>query len=277
MFSVRFLWFLVALALAFTALVARGYWNAMRDPIVRHANVHVADWPENAKPVKILLLSDIHISGPDMPPARVARIAGRLNNLKPDLIAIAGDLVSEKRLATQIYTVPEIIAPLKQFRAPLGVVVAMGNHDHWFAEDAFRNQIPQAGLTLLANQAVKRGPLVIGGVDDDFSGHADIEQTFAAMNRLDGPQIVLSHSPDIVPRLPRRVAVVLAGHTHCGQALLPISRAPIADVSRYGPRFRCGAIVDRGQRVIVAAGLGTSGIWLRYNAPPDVWLITLGP
>ncbi len=258
-------------------IIGRGYWNATRDPVVRTATVHITDWPKNAPPILALLVSDIHISGPDMSPARVGRIAGQLNALKPDIFLIAGDLGSAKKLATHFYTTPEIVASLKAFHAPLGTVVVMGNHDHWFDEVGYPHALRQAGLMLVQNGAIKRGPLVIGGVDDDFTNHANLAQIYAAMDRLSGPRIILTHSPDIVPHLPAPVAAVFAGHTHCGQIVRPFSSRSVSSVSRYGDRFRCGDIVDKAQRLFVSAGLGTSLIWLRYGAPPDVWLVTLGP
>lgn len=258
-------------------LLGWGYWNATRDPIVHTASVHIRDWPKGAPPIRALLISDIHVAGPDMPPARVVRIAQQLNALNPDIVLIAGDLVSEKTLATRIYTSAEVVAPLKTFTAPLGVVIAMGNHDYWFDDAGLAAEISKVGLTLLRNEAVKRGPLVIGGVDDDFTHHADLARTYTAMDRLPGPQIMITHSPDIIPRLTAPVAAVFAGHTHCGQILRPWSGKPVSSVTRYGDRFQCGDIYDKGQRVFVTAGLGTSVVWLRYGAMPDAWLVTLGP
>lgn len=273
----RWLRWLLLLALVGAALLARGYWNATRDPVIRTAAVTVADWPAGQPRIKILLLSDTHVAGPDMPPARLARIVGDLNRLKPDLVLIAGDLVSEKRSATHIYTAAEVVAPLGRLRAPLGVIVAPGNHDHWFRPDALRGELEKRGIRVLQNQAVKLGPLVVGGVDDDYSDHDDVPATIAAMGRLGpGVPLLLTHSPDIVPDLPRPVAVVFAGHTHCGQIRFPFIGA-LTYVSRYGDRFACGDIDDRGQRVFVGAGLGTSLLPLRFNTPPDAWLVTLGP
>jgi predicted MPP superfamily phosphohydrolase len=268
---------LLLLVLAGAALLAKGYWNATRDPVIRTATVKVAGWPAGQGPLKILLLSDIHVAGPDMPPARLVRLVGDLNRLKPDLVLIAGDLVSERRGATHIYTPAEVVAPLGGLRAPLGVVVAPGNHDHWFRPDALRGELEKRGLRVLQNEAVKLGPLVVGGVDDDYSGHDDIPATLAAMDRLGpGVPLLLTHSPDIVPSLPRPVAAVFAGHTHCGQIRFPFVGA-LTYVSRYGDRFACGDIDDRGQRVFVGAGLGTSLLPLRFNTPPDAWLVTLTP
>jgi uncharacterized protein len=86
----------------------------------------------------------------------------------------------------------------------------------------------------------------------------------------------VTHSPDVVPDLPLPVTAVFAGHTHCGQIAFPYFGA-ITYVSRYGDRFACGDINDKGQRVFVGAGLGTSILPLRYGAPPDAWLVTLKP
>lgn len=270
----RWLFFALMLALA---ILAKGYWNATRDPVIRSAVVEVANWPQGKPPIKVLLLSDIHVAGPDMPPERLERLVGKFNILKPDLTLIAGDLVSEKRLATHIYAPKEVVAPLASLKAPLGVIIAPGNHDHWFNQDALRAELQAVGLTVLQNEAAARGPIVIGGVDDDFSGHDDVGATYAEMAKLPAaPRILLTHSPDIVPDLPSPVAAVFAGHTHCGQIRLPLIGA-ISYVSRFGDRFACGNINDNGQRVFVGAGLGTSIVPLRYGAAPDVWLVTLKP
>lgn len=268
---------LLLLVIVGAALLAKGCWNATRNPLIRTATVEVDGWPAGQAPLKILLLSDIHVAGPDMPPARLVRIVGDLNRLKPDLVLIAGDLVSERRAATHIYTPAEVVAPLGGLRAPLGVVAAPGNHDHWFRPDALRGELEKRGLRVLQNEAVKLGPLVVGGIDDDYSGHDDVPATFAAMDRLGaGVPLLLTHSPDIVPDLPRPVAAVFAGHTHCGQIRFPFVGA-LTYVSRYGDRFACGDIDYRGQRVFVGAGLGTSLLPLRFNTPPDAWLVTLTP
>jgi uncharacterized protein len=273
----RWLRWLLLLALVGAALLANGYWNATRDPVVRTAAIEVADWPAGQPPLRMLLLSDIHVAGPDMPPERLERIVGDLNRLKPDLMLIAGDLVSEKGVTTHIYKPSEVVAPLEGLRAPLGVVVVPGNHDHAFEPDGLRGELEKRGLRVLQNEAVKLGPLVLGGVDDDHSGHADVPATLAAMDRLGpGVPLILAHSPDIVPAVTRPVAAILAGHTHCGQIRFPIIGA-LTYASRYGDRFACGAIRDGGQRVFVGAGLGTSLLPLRFNTPPDVWLIRIGP
>ena len=212
-----------------------------------------------------------------MPPERVRHIVAELNKLKPDLVLIAGDLVSEKGVATHIYNAEEIIAPLSGLKSRLGTVVALGNHDHWFKSAPLETELKRYNIAVVKNNAIERGPLVLGVIDDIHIGLHDIPATFAAMDRLPSkPRIVLAHSPDVVPEMPSAVAAVFAGHTHCGQVVFPFFGA-LTYVSDYGDRFACGAIDDNGQRVFVTAGLGTSVLPLRYGAMPDAWLVTLTP
>jgi predicted MPP superfamily phosphohydrolase len=69
---------------------------------------------------------------------------------------------------------------------------------------------------------------------------------------------------------------MLAGHTHCSQIRLPLVGA-LSTMSRYGDRYACGLIRERGKTLIVGAGLGTSLLPLRIGAPPEMWLVELRP
>lgn len=142
-----------------------------------------------------------------------------------------------------------------------------------------------AGVRILNNEAMLAGPLIIGGVDDDFTRHANVTGTLTAMDKLSvankGARILLSHSPDIAPQVPIKgklgdAALILAGHTHCGQISLPFIGA-VSYASRYGDRYACGIIRENGKTIVVGAGLGTSILPLRLGAVPDMWLLTLGP
>lgn len=269
---------LVLLALAMViAAGAKAWHDTMRAPVVERLVVESAALPYGAPPVTIALLADIYVAGPDMPPSRLADIVAQVNALQPDIVAIAGDLVSEKRTATQVYTAAEVIAPLGQLSAPMGVVVVPGNHDHWFDWEELARELgryPQ--MTVLRNQAAQRGPLVIGGVDDDFTDKADLRATLAAMQGLDGALIMLSHSPDIFPQVPVYVDLVLAGHTHCGQIAWPWGGAP-ATMSDYGNRYACGVTRQHGKVLVTSAGLGTSLLPVRLFTHPEIWLIEIRP
>jgi len=90
----------------------------------------------------------------------------------------------------------------------------------------------------------------------------------------DAPVIVLSHDPDLFPRIPERVALTLAGHLHGGQVAIPLLRRPLMP-SRYGERYARGHIVEHGRHLLVTSGVGTSGLPIRFLAPPEVYVLTL--
>src|SRR5688500_1944647 len=144
---------LALLALLFVALAAKAWRDTMGDPVVLRATVTLPQLPPGTPPIRFALLSDVHVAGPDMPPERLARIVARVNALEPDLVLIAGDLVSEKRFATHIYTPAEIVAPLGKLEARLGVVAVPGNHDHWFDMPGLAAELRKHGITVLANAA----------------------------------------------------------------------------------------------------------------------------
>ncbi len=268
---------IVGLYLMAMALLGFSYWEATGDPTVRRADVALADWPKGAPPVTVLLVSDTHVGGPDMPPARLARIVDRLNALRPDLVLLSGDYISHKPLTSRVYTPAQTVAPLARFRAPLGIVAVLGNHDHGEGGRRFTEALTRLGIPTLTNAAVRRGALIIAAADDGFSSHADLPRPQQAMAALGaGPRILLTHAPDIARRLPFKVYAVLAGHTHCGQVVLPF----YGSIARDNDRFRwlpCGRIDLKGTPLFVGAGLGTSGLPLRFGARPDVWLIRFGP
>jgi predicted MPP superfamily phosphohydrolase len=268
--------FLLLLILLAAALAGFGYWGATRDPVVREAAIGLPDWPEGEPPLRVLLLSDVHVGAPDLTPERLARIVGEANALAPDIVLIAGDFISDKNLSTRLYSYPEALAPLAGLRPRLATIAVLGNHDHWRDADAARAGLAALGVTVLDNTAIEVGPLAIGGLDDPFTGHADLGATVAALRGLPGAKLVLSHSPDPFPDLPADVSLMMAGHTHCGQVSLPLI-GPLKTMSAYGKRYACGRIDEAGKTLIVTAGLGTSGVPVRIGAPPDMWLLTLGP
>lgn len=268
----------IALGLLVTAalLAAKAWRDTMADPAVRRAEVTLPGLAAANGRLTLLVMSDMHVAGPDMPPARLARIVAQVNALGPDLVLLTGDLISDRRLAMRHYTLAEAIAPLAGLRPRLGTVAVLGNHDHWRNAAAARAELARAGATVLNNEAARIGPLTIGGIDDDFSHHADVPATVAAMRRLGPPYVAIGHSPDPFPNLPADVTLMLAGHTHCGQLRLPLIGAP-AHMSRYGKRYACGRIDENGHTLFVTAGLGTSVLPFRFGVKPDVWLVTVRP
>jgi len=256
------------------AVLAHGYAEAIRMPVVRRASLAMPGWPAGAPPMRVVLISDLHVVGPDTPPGRLAMVVDRINALRPDLVLIAGDFLSYRDIATTHYSPAQSVAPLARLRAPLGVVAVLGNHDYDVrGKTILPPYLGPVGVTLLRNQAVRRGALTIAGGDDFHPGQFIPSDIDKAADKLAGPRVLLTHSADPAVPLGTRYPVVLAGHTHCGQIVLPFFGAE-APGSAYGERYRC-ALIQRGGRVfVITGGIGTSVVPFRWAAPPDLWLLT---
>ncbi len=254
-------------------LVAKAWYDTMRDPVVQRLVIESEGLLAGSEPVTIAFLTDIHVAGPDMPPSRLERIVAQVNALEPDLVAITGDLVSEKRTATHIYSAEEIVTPLGGLEATHGVVVVPGNHDHWYDWPALSAELAKhPGITVLENAAAQMGPFAVAGLDDDFTGKANLEATANAMQPLTGAQIWLSHSPDVFPSVPVSADLILAGHTHCGQIAYPWGGSP-ATMSDYGQTYACGVKELHGKTLVTGAGLGTSLLPVRLFTQPEIWVV----
>jgi predicted MPP superfamily phosphohydrolase len=88
--------------------------------------------------------------------------------------------------------------------------------------------------------------------------------------------IVVTHTPTTLINLPQSIQLAMAGHTHCGQVVLPVIGRPKLPF-RSGSRQACGVIRDGQRTNIITAGLGVSNLPFRLGAPPDFWVITVVP
>lgn len=269
-------WVRTAIALGLISgamLAAKAWYDTMRDPVIQRLSVESKHLPAGSPPVTIALVADIHMAGPDMTPARVERIVEQTNALGADLIVIAGDLVSEKMIATKHYSAEEIVAPLARLTAPLGVVFVPGNHDHWFGWEALASELDrQTDIIVLQNEAVQLGPIALAGLDDEFTDNHDIEATRDAMLPLTGAQVWLSHTPDVFPSIPVSADLALVGHTHCAQLGYPWGGSPVS-MSKYGEKYMCGVVRENEKTMVISAGLGTSALPMRLFTQPELWLI----
>jgi predicted MPP superfamily phosphohydrolase len=263
---------LIAVMAILGIVALSGLHEARSMPVVHRATIRLPHWPAGRKPVTVALIADIHMASATMDEARLARVVDRIAALHPDLAIYAGDFIEGRGEAEAAAALPILARQLGRLRPPLGSVAVLGNHDHWTDPKAVAATLAKAGITVLVNNAVERGPLALGGADDPATDHADIGRTAAAMRRRPGARVMIAHSPDIAPKLPADVSLLLAGHTHCGQVVLPLIGPPI-DVANA--RYRCGMIRDSGHLTIVTGGLGTSDVPIRIGAPPDIWLIRL--
>ncbi len=244
-----------------------GVHNALSDPIKRTADIQLAALPKQSKPVRIALLSDVHVGNFVMTRDRLGHIVSEVNASHPDIVLLAGDFViGESPAGTSARALD--LAPLTNLRARNGVFAVLGNHDHWTDAAIIRSTLRKAGVVVLGNEAVRVGALAIVGIDDRFSHHDDIARSMRQAEKIGGVPIALTHSPSLSSDLPRSVPLLLAGHTHCGQMFWR---------RYYNSALICGILKERSHTVVVTGGIGSGAVPLRYGAPPDWWLLEVRP
>jgi predicted MPP superfamily phosphohydrolase len=254
--------------------------------------LEVAEWPlvtpkwPYQRPLRIVILADIHACEPWMPAGRIRRIVEEANALGGDLILLLGDFVAGPRLFETAPVPPqEWSEALARLAAPLGVHAVLGNHDWWTNVDEVREALTAAGVEIYQNRARRfsaRVPFWLAGTDSmiahpmgggRFLGLNDLPGTLAQITD-EAPAILMAHEPDLFTKVPDRFAVTLCGHTHGGQVCLPLLGRPIVP-SSYGQRFAYGHIREEGRDLIVSGGLGCSIMPVRLGVPRFITLVTL--
>jgi uncharacterized protein len=268
----------------------RAFWGEPQEFTVRRFDVQSPRWPASAPPMRIALLSDIHVDGFHMSPARVRRIAARVAALEPDIVVLAGDYVGghgirsgpefgarAQRSARENALDDEGLRALGAFTAPLGVYAVMGNHDCWWDCARVREIITGAGVTFLENRAVevRRGDTSfwIAGAEDGLTQEPDFAHALAAVPQ-GAPVIIAVHNPGLFDWNGNTAFLQLSGHSHAGQVRFPLIGAPVR-MSRYTEETAAGGMI-RGDRILmVTHGVGEVGLPVRFGAPPEVMLITV--
>jgi hypothetical protein len=262
---------LTVLAAVAAALLLFGLASAVQDPIVPRYTVAV---PGLKAPVRVVQLSDVHASRFDMPVARLQRIVAQANALHPDLIVLTGDFISGYPPSWTAAEARMALAPLAGLSAPRGVVAVLGNHD---SRAMTRAALAGTGIRLLVGETFDTGPLVIAGADDLIAGNLAVLGLRRAVSYVPPgkPVVAISHEPEFLQWLPKRVPLLIAGHTHGGQIVLPLlgtlPHNPFVDTHLRG------LYVEHRQTLLVSSGLGTSVLPLRIGVPPEIALITLVP
>lgn len=269
----------LAAGLLGAAAVAAWAWYEPRRLVVCRTTIALPNWPEALRGTRVAVIADLHAGAPAVDARRVAAVVARTLRERPDLVALLGDYVDrDVALATPV--APEAVArALAALRGPLGTFAVLGNHDRGTDGKRVRQALDREGITVLENRAVEvRGaaaPLWVAGLADAARRRPSLDATLRAVPPH-AAVLLLAHRPDVFPRVPARVALTLAGHTHGGQVNLPWLRARVIP-SRYGDRYDRGHKVEGGRHLFVSSGIGTSSIPLRLGRPPEVVILELQP
>lgn len=257
------------------------FWGFFVEPnrlVLRQETIAIDGWPRELDGLRIAVLSDIHAGGSFIDEDKLRSIVERTNQLQPEMIVILGDYIAGDGRRHPLKMSPEVFATiLKDFNAPLGVYSVLGNHDWWFDGGRVRRALEQNGMKVLDNEVLSvetRGtPLWIVGFADLWTRPQRIVETVAQVPQ-NAPMIALAHNPDVFPRLPQHVPLLIGGHTHGGQVSFPFVGSVIHP-SDFGQRYARGHVVENGRHLFVTSGIGTSIIPVRFAVPPEIVLLTV--
>jgi predicted MPP superfamily phosphohydrolase len=238
----------------------------------------VPHWNRELDGFKIVAVSDIHGGSNNVSEERLRYLTELVNAQNPDIVVLLGDFVSQKSgkesdLKMPIETVAENI---REMRAKYGVYAVIGNHDWWYDEKRCRTALEKAGIKVLENEIfsfpANNQTVTILGIEDFWKRRqVPVENLMPQINPQENI-IAITHNPDSFEKTPAAISLVLAGHTHGGQVLIPFYGAPLIVSQR---KYYTSHIVENGRNLFVASGVGTTGPPLRFRVPPEIAVITL--
>ncbi|PZT87904.1 MAG: metallophosphoesterase [Gordonia sp. (in: high G+C Gram-positive bacteria)] len=260
----------VGVVIAAVATTGYGVVEAARPEVVR-ATVPLAALPDEFDGLRVALISDLHV-GPTRGDEFTARVVETVNAERPDLVAIAGDLVDGT-----VAKVAGDLQPLERLSAPLGVYGVSGNHE-FYADDGGRwlDVWDRLGIKTLRNEhaVVERGGASIDIIGiHDYSSPKPYEPDLGrALGGLDRARfgLLLAHEPrQAFEASDVGVDLQLSGHTHGGQMwpiryLVPLQQPSVEGLDRVG-----------GTTLYTTRGAGAWGPPTRVGAAPEITILEL--
>ncbi|MEY4578079.1 MAG: hypothetical protein RL701_2782 [Pseudomonadota bacterium] len=233
--------------------------------------------PRELDGFSIALLTDVHI-GTMLDGRFLRHLTEQTNRLRPDMIAIGGDLVDGR-----VSQIGAQVAELRRLTAPYGVHFVTGNHEYYSDAAEWAVFLERMGVNVLTNQRVSIGDAGKHGASFDLAGVPDCR---AAHVGCVGPNIrhaiagrdserelvVLAHQPVQIDAISHAQAgLQLSGHTHGGQLY------PFGTITRLAQPYLSGLHThgSTDTQIYVSRGAGFWGPPMRVMAPAEVALIRL--
>jgi predicted MPP superfamily phosphohydrolase len=249
-------------------------------PRIVRKGLSLRRWPARLDGFTIVVLSDFHYD-PHFSIHPLHASIGMVNALRPDLIVLTGDFVTaplgggdDEKAAS---TAEPCARLLRQMHARHGSWAVLGNHDYATDRERVASALQAEGIHCLANQsiAVERdgARFWLAGVDDVLSEAADLPK---ALHSIPGDEatVLLVHEPDYADAVAKfPVDLQLSGHSHGGQIRLPwLGPLYLPELAR---KYVWGLYQLGGLALYTNPGLGTMGLPVRWNCPPEITLLTL--
>jgi predicted MPP superfamily phosphohydrolase len=228
--------------------------------------------PPELDGVRIAHLSDFHLGVPSLGDRATARAISWVADRRPDLVCITGDLVSRKRGEGRL---AQLLEQLQE-----DTYVVLGNHDFAISRDPFSQPVQLVDLPrgrLLSDEAVEAE---VRGVRTEIAG-VDPRSWLAKRSSGFGPcgapfRLLLCHFPRVLDRVDAgRWHLILAGHLHAGQIVLPYGRRNRLLLAHPRSTYRSGVFRRGTTAMHVSPGLGTTFVPFRFFARPEATELVL--
>jgi uncharacterized protein len=248
-------------------------------PRVVHKEFFLPRLPEKLDGFSIALLSDFHYD-PYFSKHPLHAAIPKVNALRPDVIALAGDFVSTPFVGNEskgALAADPCAALLKNLSAPYGLWSVLGNHDLNTDAEYITRQLQARGIQVLVNKSIPMerdgARFWLTGVDDVLGGGADLGNALKAVPAGDAV-VLLAHEPDFADEASQYpVDLQLSGHSHGGQVRIPL--LPPLYLPAMAKKYVLGTYQVGPLQIYTNAGLGTINIPVRFNCPPEITFIRL--
>jgi predicted MPP superfamily phosphohydrolase len=252
-------------------LIAFGHINALF-PRNHALEIDLKDKVTSRKELRITVVSDIHL-GTIVSKNRIRRIVRQINETKPDLILLAGDIVDED-LAPVIRE--NLGATLSQLQAPLGVYGITGNHEFIGGVEPAVKYLEDHGIRMLRDTMIELFDNVYVAGREDIQGNRfggkirkPLKEIIASKKEK-STVIMLDHQPAAINEaVNNKVDLMLSGHTHHGQMW------PLSYITKAVYQLSWGHKQFDETHVYVSSGIGSWGPPVRIGNRPEVVTITL--
>ena len=223
---------------------------------------------KNLDGFRIAHISDTHFgfAGLLNPETVYSKVLSMVREIRPDAIAYTGDLISREESAE------EALKFVEKLSRTSPVFIVWGNWDHLKLKrklNAFKDELESAGeVAVLNNESLElENRVYLAGVDDPFTGRDRLDSALPAGY---GFKILLAHSPQIIGSAAGRVEVILSGHTHGGQVVLPFVGPAYVPLPERYRKYASGLYEIRETLLYVNRGIGMSFLPVRFMCPPEV-------
>lgn len=227
--------------------------------------------PKILSGMKIAIITDLHLGRKFITPKKLDYIVKLVNKQNPNIIFFLGDL-DPLSMYEAHFSEGSAIESLSDLNAPLGKFAVLGNHDYE-PENIAKDILNKSNFIILEDEVFNlkyKGEVIqIIGLKDLWWG-GDI---FNIKYNNSLTTILLSHNPDIFPKVKNFADLTLAGHTHGGEVSISLI-GPLYVPSKYHQKYAKGIITENNHTLFVSSGIGTLSQF-RFCNPPEISILKL--